>query len=122
MREPYAKIADRLRAGRRFAVATLVAARNGNPSPIGTSLLVDADGSFVGNIGAGCHEAEIVETARLVLRDGVHRTIQFDLVDELLDGSVCGASLTVEVWIPDTNFSWIADAIVAGQEPARLWS
>jgi xanthine dehydrogenase accessory factor len=116
MREIYAEIARRLRTGRRCAVATLSSVSKGSPSPIGTSLLVDIDGSFIGNIGAGCHEAEIVESARRSLSDGEPRTIEFTLADEVFDGSVCGASLTVEVWVPDRNFIPIADAIVAGRE------
>jgi xanthine dehydrogenase accessory factor len=116
MRETYAEIGKRLRAGRRFAAATLAAVHKGNPAPVGTTLLVDVDGSFVGNIGAGCHEAELVESARMSLGDGARRTIDFDLTDELLDGSVCGASLTVEVWVPGRDFTATADAIVAGQD------
>ncbi len=115
MREIYAEIARRLRTGRRFAVATLSSVSKGSPSPIGTSLLVDIDGSFIGNIGAGCHEAEIVESARRSLNDGEPRTIEFTLADEVFDGSVCGASLTVEVRVPNRNFISMADAVVAGQ-------
>ena len=116
MREIYGEIAERLRAGFPCAVATLVATRQAAPAPIGTSLLIDADGSFLGNIGAGCHEAELVESARAALRDGTPRTIDFDLTDELLDGSFCGASLTVAIWVPDLDFAVVADSIVGGQE------
>ncbi|MFY9719595.1 MAG: XdhC family protein, partial [Candidatus Cybelea sp.] len=83
MRELYAAIAARLYGGAPFAVATLVGARNATPAPLGTSLIVDADGSFAGNIGAGCHEGEIVEAARAALRDGATRTLEFDMSDEL---------------------------------------
>jgi xanthine dehydrogenase accessory factor len=116
MREIYGEIAKRLRAGFPCAVATLVAARQAAPAPIGTSLLVDADGSFLGNIGAGCHEAELVERARAALRDGTPRTIDFDLTDELLDGSSCGASLAVAIWVPDPDFAVVADRIVGGDD------
>ena len=80
-------------------------------------MLVDSDGSFVGNIGAGCHEAELVESAGAALRDGSSRTIDFDVTDELLDGSSCGALLTVAIWLPDPGFAVVADRIVAGEEP-----
>ena len=117
MREIYGEIADRLRNGLPCAVATLVAARQAAPASIGTSILVDSDGSFLGNIGAGCHEAELVESARAALRDGSPRTIDFDVTDELLDGSSCGAFLTVGIWLPDPGFAAVADRIVAGEEP-----
>jgi xanthine dehydrogenase accessory factor len=83
-------------------------------------MLVDSDGSFIGNIGAGCHEAELVESARAALRDGLPRTIDFDVTDELLDGSSCGALLTVAVWLPDPGFAVVADRIVAGEDPVEF--
>ena len=109
MREIYGEIAGRLRSGLPCAVATLVAARQAAPAAIGTSMLVDSDGSFIGNIGAGCHEAELVESARAALRDGSPRTIDFDVSDELLDGSSCGAVLTVAIWLPDPAFAVVAE-------------
>jgi xanthine dehydrogenase accessory factor len=120
MREVYGEIARRLRGGLPCAVATLVATRQAAPAPIGTSVLVDADGSFVGNVGAGCHEAELVESARAALRDRSPRTVEFDLTDELLDGSSCGASMTVAIWVPEQDFAAVADRIVAGEEAVDL--
>jgi xanthine dehydrogenase accessory factor len=120
MREIYGEIAGRLRSGRQCAIATLVAARQAAPASIGTSMLVDSDGSFIGNIGAGCHEADLVECARAALRDGWPRTIDFDVNDELLDGSSCGALLTVAIWRPDPGFAVVADRIVAGEEPVEF--
>ncbi len=83
-------------------------------------MLVESDGSFVGNIGAGCHEAELVESAYAALCDGSPRTIDFDVTDELLDGSSCGAVLTVAIWLPDPGFAVVADRIVAGEEPVEF--
>jgi xanthine dehydrogenase accessory factor len=116
MREMYAAIAARLLDDMPFAVATLIATRNSAPAPIGTSLVVDADGSFSGNIGAGCHESEIVEVTRTTLRDGADRTVEFDMSDEVLDGSACGASLTVVAWRPLAEFAAVAERIVRGDD------
>lgn len=116
MRDVYRSIAARLRDGASFAVATMVSTRDAAPAPIGTSLLVDADGSFLGNVGAGCHEGELVEAARATLHDGWPRTIEFDLTDELLDGSACGASMTVVVWKPGAAFAACAQKIAEGLE------
>lgn len=121
MRESYREIVMRLHEGVPFAVATLVSARDAAPAPVGTSLIVDADGSFVGNVGAGCHESELVEAARTTLRDGQTRTIDFDLNDELLDGSACGASMTVVVWVPDASFEAQAQRIVDGSCDVRFY-
>lgn len=116
MRAIYATIADSLRSKASFAAATLVGLRNAAPAPLGTTIVVDADGSFLGNIGAGCYEAAIVQAAFDALRDRRESTLEFDVGDELLDGAACGASLTVAVWVPDSTFLPIAEAIVRGSE------
>jgi xanthine dehydrogenase accessory factor len=121
MREAYREIAVRLREGVPFAVATLVSTRDAAPAPIGTSLIVDRDGSFLGNVGAGCHEGELVEAARATLQDGHIRKIDFNLHDDLLDGSACGASMTVVVWLVDASFETCAQQIVSGTDDVRFY-
>lgn len=121
MREAYREMATRLREGVPFVVATLVSTLDAAPAPIGTSLIVDGDGSFLGNVGAGCHESELVEAARAALTDGQTRKIDFDLNDELLDGSACGASMTVVVWVPDASFKAHAQQIVEGSADVRFY-
>jgi xanthine dehydrogenase accessory factor len=117
MREAYAAIAQRLRDRRRFAVATLVASRGARASEIGTSLVIDADGAFVGDIGAGCHEGGIVERATAALARAPMvsaETLTFELDDEILTGSGCGASLEVVLWSPPETFTETAEAVARG--------
>ena len=120
MRTIYAAIAERLERGAAFALATLVRARHASPAPVGTSLVVDADGSFVGNVGAGCHEAMLVETAQQVLAGGSQATLEFNVRDDVFDGSACGASLTVAVWRPDASFLDAARAVARGRQSVRF--
>lgn len=120
MREQYATIASLLRNGTRFAVATLTATRTSRPAPIGTSLIVFEGGDFTGNIGAGCHEAEIIGAARLTLEDCALRSLEFDMKDDLVDGSACGASLRVAVWKPSPSFLPIAERIARGAESQEM--
>jgi xanthine dehydrogenase accessory factor len=120
MREQYATVASLLRSGAHFSVATLTATRTSRPAPIGTSLIVFEGGGFAGNIGAGCHESEIVEAGQLTLKDGVYRSLEFDLNDDLLDGSACGASLSVAVWKPLPDFLPIAGRIARGDETVTI--
>lgn len=120
MRSQYATIASLLRAGSRFAVATLTATRASRPAPVGTSLIVFQGGDFAGNIGAGCHESEIVEAARLTLNDGLHRSFAFDMNDDLMDGSACGASLEVGIWKPAPDFLPFAERVARGDEPVAF--
>jgi xanthine dehydrogenase accessory factor len=120
MREQYARIASLLRDRVRFALATLTATRNSTPAPIGTSLIVLEGTDFVGNIGAGCHESEIFEAGHLTLIDGLHRSLEFDMRDDLLDGSSCGASLSVAVWKPSLDFLPLADSIAIGNATVTI--
>jgi xanthine dehydrogenase accessory factor len=117
VREIYGAIARRLHERERFAAATLVAARGAKASAIGTTLLVDADGSFAGDIGAGCHEGEIVERAAAMLaaNERAPRLLTFDVDDEVLVGTGCGASLDVVVWRPDASFEETARAVATGE-------
>jgi len=117
MREIYGEIARRLRAKEPLAVATLIAAREARASAVGTSLVVAPDGSFSGDIGAGCHEGTIVERAVEALSGASTMTpvtMRFDLDDEVLAGSGCGASLDVVLWIPSNDFAETAEAIASG--------
>lgn len=118
MREIYATIAQRLRNGGAFAAATLVAMRGAKASAIGTSLVVERDGSFHGDIGAGCHEGAIVERALAMLAAGDRRAcvLTFDLDDELLAGTGCGASLDIALWRPAGEFAPVAQRIAEGSE------
>lgn len=117
MREIYGEIARRLRAKEPFAVATLIAAREARASAVGTSLVVAPDGSFAGDIGAGCHEGTIIERAVKALSHPatmVPVTMRFDLDDEVLAGTGCGASLDVVLWMPSSDFAEPAEAIASG--------
>ncbi len=120
MREQYTAIARLLSQQVRFSVATLTATRNSTPAPVGTCLLVFEGDHFAGNIGAGCHEAEIIEAGRLTLADGRCRFLEFGMNDELLDGSVCGATLSVIVWKPAPDFLPLANRIAVGNEMVTL--
>ncbi|HEY9084544.1 MAG TPA: XdhC family protein [Candidatus Tyrphobacter sp.] len=118
MREIFGTIARRLREPAAFVAATLIASRGAKASAIGTTLIVERDGSFCGDIGAGCHEAEIVERALEMLAHGGAKaqTLTFDLDDEVLAGTGCGASLDVALWMPERSFAPVAERIAAGEQ------
>ncbi len=121
MREVFATAADWLEEGRSIAVATLVELRQAATAPIGTSIAVDAQGHIAGNIGAGCHETEIVETCLRTAADGQARRIDLNLDDdEILGGNGCGSVLRIVAWRPHPAFRDEARAIAAGDRDARL--
>ena len=122
MREVFATAAAWLEEGRPFALATLAELRAAKTAPIGTSIAVDAKGSIAGNIGAGCYESEIIETAQQTLRDGTVRylDINLDSDDELSGGTACGAQMRLVVWRPERSFLDDARAISAGEHAVTL--
>lgn len=105
-----------------MALATLVDLRQAATAPIGTSIAVDGEGPIVGNIGAGCHETEIVETCLRTAADGQARRLDINLTDEdeVLGGDGCGAIMRVVAWRPEPAFRDEARAIAAGDRDAHL--
>jgi xanthine dehydrogenase accessory factor len=122
MREVFDTAARWLDDGRPFALATLITLRDAAPAPVGTTVAVDAVGRIVGNIGAGCHESEIIEAAQQTARDGRTRRVDINLSteDDIFNLPGCGAILQVVTWRPPRAFSQEARAIVAGQQRARV--
>lgn len=83
--------------GRHVVLATIVSCKGSTPRGIGSKMLVDAEGGIVGTVGGGCGEAQVMETAREVLRTGVPRLLRIDLTEDLLSWSpaVCGGIFDV---------------------------
>jgi xanthine dehydrogenase accessory factor len=122
VREAFGTAARWLDEGQAFALATLVELRQAKTAPIGTTIAVSAAGQIVGNIGAGCYESEIIETAQKTLADGVLRTLDVNLDndDELSGGTACGAVMRLLVWRPSAPFAEDARAIFAGKRAVEL--
>jgi xanthine dehydrogenase accessory factor len=122
MRNVFATVAQWLDAGVPCALATLVELRAAQTAPIGTTIAVAADGRIVGNIGAGCYESEIIESAQRTLADGLLRPLDVNLEndDELAGGTACGAVMRLLIWRPDRAFVADARAIAAGERPVTL--
>lgn len=120
VRDVFATAAAWLDEGRTFALATLVALRESATAPLGTTIAVDEQGRIVGNIGAGCYEAQIVEAASRTSVDGQTRRLDINLAeDEILGGTGCGAMMQVVTWRPQAAFRDDALAIARGDRDVR---
>ena len=86
-------------AGRRCALATIVATRGSTPRKVGARMVVDPEQGLVGTVGGGCGEAEVIEAAHRVLSTGLAERVQVDLTDDLMSWSpaVCGGIMEVFV-------------------------
>ncbi|HIA99577.1 MAG TPA: XdhC family protein [Gemmatimonadetes bacterium] len=86
-------------AGRRCALATIVATKGSTPRKVGARMIVDPDTGLVGTVGGGCGEAEVIEAAYRVIETGKARRVTVDLTDDLVSWSpaVCGGVMDIFV-------------------------
>ncbi|MBV8636643.1 MAG: XdhC family protein [Candidatus Eremiobacteraeota bacterium] len=122
MRDVFASAARWLQNDKPFALATLIAARNSSPSPLGTTVAVSDDGEVAGNIGAGCYESDVIEACLQTLRDGQLRKLSIDLssTDEITGTAGCGGTIDIVAWLPGTTFAENERAIARGDADVRV--
>jgi xanthine/CO dehydrogenase XdhC/CoxF family maturation factor len=87
------------RAGRRVAIATVVDTWGSSPRPVGSQLLVDEHGEFLGSVSGGCIEGAVIGEAMEVIRSGTPRLLDFGVSDEQAwdVGLSCGGKVQVYV-------------------------
>ena len=85
-------------AGRKVALATVVATARSVPRHVGAAMVVYEDGTISGTIGGGEMESRVVAEARSAMIDGSPRRVQYRLVDPADgDPGVCGGDVEVYV-------------------------
>jgi xanthine/CO dehydrogenase XdhC/CoxF family maturation factor len=86
-------------AGRGVAIATVVETWGSAPRPIGSHLVIDAEGNFLGSVSGGCVEGAVVEEAADVIANGKPRMLEFGVADETAwrVGLSCGGRIKVYV-------------------------
>ena len=89
--------------GRELALATVIATWGSSPRPVGSQLVVDAKGNFVGSVSGGCIEGAVIGEAQEVIRDGKPRLLDYGVSDEMAweVGLTCGGR--VEVWVEQVS-------------------
>jgi xanthine/CO dehydrogenase XdhC/CoxF family maturation factor len=93
------KAQDWKAAGRAVALATVVDTWGSAPRPVGSHLIVDADGNFLGSVSGGCVEGEVVSEAIDVIGAGGPKLLEFGVADETAwrAGLSCGGKIKVYV-------------------------
>jgi xanthine/CO dehydrogenase XdhC/CoxF family maturation factor len=86
-------------AGRDVAVATVVETWGSAPRPVGSHLVIDGDGNFLGSVSGGCVEGAVVTEALDVIAVGAPRMLEFGVADETAwrVGLSCGGRIKVYV-------------------------
>jgi xanthine/CO dehydrogenase XdhC/CoxF family maturation factor len=86
-------------AGKGVAIATVIETWGSAPRPVGSNLVIDSDGNFLGSVSGGCVEGAVVAEAAEVIGDGRARILEFGVADETAwqVGLSCGGRISVYV-------------------------
>lgn len=87
------------RAGRGVALATVIETWGSAPRPVGSHLVIDQDGNFLGSVSGGCVEGAVITDAIDVIAEGRPRVLEFGVADETAwrVGLSCGGRIRVLV-------------------------
>ena len=90
---------DWAKAGRKLALATVIETWGSSPRPVGSQLVVDGAGAFVGSVSGGCIEGAVVEEALGAISDGEPRLLEFGVTDDQAwaVGLACGGKIRLFV-------------------------
>lgn len=83
--------------GERLAMATIVRTRGSTPRSVGARMLVFEDGLFMGTVGGGCGESDVLHASMDAIDSGEPTLLLVDLTaDEAEEsGDVCGGVMDV---------------------------
>jgi xanthine/CO dehydrogenase XdhC/CoxF family maturation factor len=85
--------------GASVAIATVIETWGSAPRPIGSHLVIDGEGRFLGSVSGGCVEGDVVSEALEVIAAGQPRTLEFGVADETAwrAGLSCGGRIKVYI-------------------------
>ena len=92
-----------LTEGTRVAVATVVATWRSSPRPVGSQMVIAADGRFAGSVSGGCVEGAVIAAAQELLgagpAQGAFRRLEFGVsTEQAWDvGLPCGGTIEVSL-------------------------
>ena len=90
---------DWRKSGRVVALATVMETWGSAPRPIGSNLVIDDKGNFLGSVSGGCVEGAVVPEALDVIESGKPKMLEFGVADETAwnVGLSCGGTIRVYV-------------------------
>jgi len=99
MKELAERICALLQTGRPAAVATILSRSGSAPRTAGSKMVVDEHGGFVGTIGGGKFEADVLAEAGRALVEGRPKKMFFDLTSDDVSAMdmICGGKMEVLV-------------------------
>lgn len=99
LRDPLAIAEGWFAEGRSVAVATVIETWGSAPRPVGSHLVIDAQGNFEGSVSGGCVEGAVITEALDVIESGTAKMLEFGVADETAwrVGLSCGGRIRVVV-------------------------
>lgn len=90
---------DWRKAGRGVALATVIETWGSAPRPVGSNLVIDEEGNFLGSVSGGCVEGDVITEALDVIGTGKPKALEFGVADETAwkAGLSCGGTIRVYV-------------------------
>jgi len=87
------------KSGKGVALATVVTTWGSSPRPVGSKLVVDDAGEFLGSVSGGCVEGAVIGEAQNAIKDGKPRLLSFGVTNEQAweVGLACGGKIQVFV-------------------------
>jgi xanthine dehydrogenase accessory factor len=85
--------------GQEVAFATVIGTWGSSPRPIGSQLIINGKGEFVGSVSGGCIEGAVIGEALNTISDGENRILSFGVTnDEAWEvGLACGGDIRILV-------------------------
>ena len=87
-----------IESGRQVALATVVQTWGSSPFQIGSKMIIDEKGNFLGSVSGGCVETSVInESVELIKNKNSFKKIDFKISDENAwdVGLACGGEMTV---------------------------
>jgi len=90
---------DWRKQGRGVALATVMETWGSAPRPVGSNLVIDEEGNFLGSVSGGCVEGAVVAEAIDIIGSGKPKMLEFGVADEdaWQVGLSCGGTIRVFV-------------------------
>ncbi|MBN9019685.1 MAG: XdhC family protein [Rhizobiales bacterium] len=92
--------------GQGVALATVIETWGSSPRPVGSHLVIHADGRFQGSVSGGCVEGEVVNEAADVIATGTPRVLAFGVADETAWGAGLSCGGRIRVFVEKVAWQW----------------
>lgn len=88
-----------VKEGKGVAIATVTQTWGSAPRPVGSHLVIDGEGHFLGSVSGGCVEGAVVTEALDVIESGQSKRLEFGVADETAwrVGLSCGGRIAIYV-------------------------